>query len=154
MYPKENKAKERIKTLVIIILLIVIVILLLKGCVGERKNSAIITKDENVELNDTSSGQIRVKMNSSIDVENDILKNLDFGNYNENRLLKIKIKVDDEYIYESDFIQPGEVLEGDLLKKVKLKEGVSSAIGEVYSYTIDKELIGQTNVVLQLNKEN
>ena len=147
---EKNKNKERIKTFLIVILTIIIIFLLLRGCGVDNESSSVIKEDSNVVLNDNSSGQVRIKLNPVIDVKDGVMENLNFCNYNEDRLLKVKIKVDDEYIYESDFIKPKEVLESDIIKENNLKLDGKEAIGEIYSYTTDKEFIGQTNVVLQL----
>ena len=106
-----------------------------------------------MELKDTSDGQIRIKMNPFITINDGMMEDMGFGNYNENRLLKIKIKVGDEYIYESDYIKPSQVLEGDMLDNLDIDDGTSDAIAEVYSYTTDGTFIGQTNVALKLNNE-
>jgi hypothetical protein len=148
---KGNKLKERFKTVLIIVLIIIIILLLLRGCNGDESKQAVIVEDTTVELKDTSDGNIRVKLNPVVDVENGLLQNLNFSNFNEERLLKIKIKVDDEYIYESDFIKPSEVLEKDYIRDNNIELDGKEAIAEIYSYTIDKEMVGQTNVVIELN---
>ena len=148
---KRNKLKERFKTVLIIVLIIIIILLLLRGCNGDESKHAVIVEDTTVELKDTSDGNIRVKLNPVVDVENGLLQNLNFSNFNEERLLKIKIKVDDEYIYESDFIKPSEVLEKDYIRDNNIEFDGKEAIAEIYSYTIDKEMVGQTNVVIKLN---
>ena len=148
---KRNKLKERFKTVLIIVLIIIIILLLLRGCNGDESKQAVIVEDTTVELKDTSDGNIRVKLNPVVDVENGLLQNLNFSNFNEERLLKIKIKVDDEYIYESDFIKPSEVLEKDYIRDNNIELDGKEAIAEIYSYTIDKEMVGQTNVVIKLN---
>ena len=148
---KRNKLKERFKTVLIIVLIIIIILLLLRGCNGDKSKQAVIVEDTTVELKDTSDGNIRVKLNPVVDVENGLLQNLNFSNFNEERLLKIKIKVDDEYIYESDFIKPSEVLEKDYIRDNNIELDGKEAIAEIYSYTIDKEMVGQTNVVIELN---
>ena len=147
---EKGKNKERIKTIIIAILIIIIILLLLRGCGAGSESGSVIKEDNQVVLNDNSSGQVRIKLNPVIDVKDGVMENLNFCNYNEDRLLKVKIKVDDEYIYESDFIKPKEVLESDIIKENNLKLDGKEAIGEIYSYTTDKEFIGQTNVVLQL----
>ncbi len=150
---KGKKLKERFKTILIIVLIIIIILLLLRGCNGTDSKDAVITEDKTVELNDTSDGNIRVKLNPVVDVKDGVLQNINFSNYNEERLLKIKIKVDDKYIYESDFIRPKEVLEQDILKDNDIELDGKEAIAEVYSYTTDKEMVGQTNVVIKLNDQ-
>lgn len=147
---EKGKNKERIKTIIIAILIIIIILLLLRGCGAGSESGSVIKEDNQVVLNDNSSGQVRIKLNPVIDVKDGVMENLNFCNYNEDRLLKVKIKVDDEYIYESDYIKPKEVLESDIIKENNLKLDGKEAIGEIYSYTTDKEFIGQTNVVLQL----
>lgn len=150
---KTYKIKERSKTILIIVLIIILIILLYRSCNTQEIKTAVINEDKNVELNDTSSGNIRVKLNPSVDIKNGVLQNLNFSNFNEDRFLKIKIKVEDEYIYESDFVKPREVLEGDFIKENNLDLDGKEAIGEIYSYTTDKVLVGQTNVVINLNDE-
>lgn len=148
---KDKKLKERFKTILIIILIIIIILLLLRRCEGETSKEAVIVEDTTVELKDTSDGNIRVKLNPVIDVKDGVLENLDFSNFNEERLLKIKIKVDDKYIYESDFIKPSEILERDYIEDNNIELDGKEAIAEIYSYTTDKEMVGQTNVVIKLN---
>lgn len=148
---KDKKLKERFKTILIIILIIIIILLLLRRCEGETSKEAVIVEDTTVELKDTSDGNIRVKLNPVIDVKDGVLENLDFSNFNEERLLKIKIKVDDKYIYESDFIKPSEILERDYIEDNNIELDGKEAIAEIYSYTTSKEMVGQTNVVIKLN---
>ena len=138
-------------TILIIILIIIIILLLLRRCEGETSKEAVIVEDTTVELKDTSDGNIRVKLNPVIDVKDGVLENLDFSNFNEERLLKIKIKVDDKYIYESDFIKPSEILERDYIEDNNIELDGKEAIAEIYSYTTSKEMVGQTNVVIKLN---
>lgn len=148
---KEGKTKERLKTILIIVLIIIIIILLLRSCNTQQVKTAVITENESVVLNDTSSGNIRVKLNPEVDVKDGVLQNLNFSNFNEDRLLKIKIKVDDEYVYESDYIKPKQVLEGDIIKDNDIEFNGKKAIAQIYSYTTDKQLVGQTNVEIKLN---
>lgn len=153
LFPADtSKVREKIKTWVIIVLIIVIAIMLIRGCNDEGEKT-VISEDKEVELKDTSDGQIRIKMNPVITINDGMMEDMGFGNYNENRLLKIKIKVGDEYIYESDYIKPSQVLEGDMLDNLDIDDGTSDAIAEVYSYTTDGTFIGQTNVALKLNNE-
>lgn len=147
------KVKENIKIIVIIILIMVMAIFFFHNCNGNEIETAVTTENKEVLLNDNSNENIKVKLNPSIDIKEGVLQNLNFSNFNEDRLLKIKIKVNNEYIYESDFIKPKEVLKSDLIKENNLKLDGKEAIGEIYSYTTDKELVGQTNVVINLNDE-
>ena len=146
---QKYKLKGTIKSIVIIGLITVIAILLYHYCNEKESETAVITENKEFFLDDTSDGNI----NPLNDDKEALLQNLNFSNYNEDRLLKIKIKVDNEYIYESDFIKPSEVLERDLIKENNLKLDGKEAIGEIYSYTTDKELVGQTNVVLNIKDE-
>ena len=88
---KRRKWKERLKTVIIIVLIIIIILLLLRGCECEGVKTAVIDESKQVELQDTSTGKVRIKMSPQVNIEKGIMQDLDFCNYNENRLLKIKI---------------------------------------------------------------
>ena len=145
------KLKENTKAIVIIIFIMVMAIFFYHYCKEKEVENTVITENRDVLLEDTSRENTKVKLNPSMDIKESVLQNLNFTNFNEDRLVKIKIKVDNKYVYESDFIKPREVFERDLIKENDLKLDGKEAIGEIYSYTTDKELVGQTNVVINLN---
>ena len=148
---KRRKWKERLKTVIIIVLIIIIILLLLRGCEGECAKTAVIDEGKQVELQDTSSGKVRIKMSPQVNIKKGIMQDLDFCNYNENRLLTIKIINDDKSIYESPFINSGDVLKGDYINVKSLAKGANDAVAEVYSYDLNRKLMGQTNVKFILN---
>lgn len=75
------------------------------------------------------------------DMEDD--DSADYGNYNDDRFLKVKIKVGEEYIYESDYMRPDEFFDSDIIEKNHLDIEGKDAVAEVYFYTSEKEYIGQ-----------
>lgn len=117
---------------------------------ADDETAVVMKTDEALEKPD-ETGKVRVKMNTYIDIYEDTLQSVDFYNLNHNRLLKLKITVDGNNIYESEYINEGEVLEADLADTSKLPKGETEALAEVYSYTLDRELIGQRNVEITLN---
>ena len=146
-----NKWKERAKTILIIILMIIIIILLLRECDGRDSATAIIDEPQNVELNDTDSGMVRIKMSPQVNIENGIMKELNFCNYNKDRQLKVVIKCGDKRVYESPMVKSGKILESAQINSGNLKKGENDAIAEVYSYDLNGNLAGQTNVKIVLN---
>lgn len=117
---------------------------------ADDQAAVVVETDENLEKPD-ETGKVRVKMNTYIDIYDETMQSIDFYNLNHNRLLKLKITVDGESIYESDYINEGEVLEADLAEVSSLPKGETTALAEIYSYTLDKELMGQRNVEITLN---
>ena len=158
-----SKRKEYILTAALILAMLVILILLLQQC-GQPEiipgMTAVIEKAPEEELNDTSGGSIRIKLSPSVTVRNDTLQNLNFCNYNEERLMRCRILCGDVCIYESGYLEEGEILVGDLLNsdgKELLKSsdaGVQEALVEVYSFDMDRNQVGQTNVKIKLHVEN
>ena len=148
---RKGKLKERIKTITIIVLIIIIIILLLRGCSGEPNNTTQIIDDDKTTLQDTTGGEIRIKFSPVVTISNGVMEELNFCNYNENRILKLKIMVNGDYVYESKQINAGEILVSDLINTKSLQRGENEAIAEVYSYTSEGELMGQTNVEFKLD---
>lgn len=160
--PNEQEEKKDKKIIIIILLLIIILLIGVLGfTVVKMMNNnptpgqtAVIEQDDETELNDAdATGQIRIKINPVINVKNDTMQNLNFCNYNEGRLLQCKIKVGEDYVYDSGFLKEGEILKGDFVDMKYLKSGENEAMAEVYSYTLDEEPIGQTNVKVTLTVE-
>ena len=97
------------------------------------------------------AGKVTDKAGAEVTVKDNTMQNLNFCNYNEDRLLKCKLKLKDSYIYESVLLQEGSLLEGDFVDTTKLKKGENEVLAEVYSYNTDGTLMGQTNVIIVLN---
>lgn len=145
--------EKKIITILIVLLICALAVssfLLLK----RDTKTAVIEKTEQ-QLNDAEkTGQIRIKINSTIQVEGDTMQDIDFYNVNDNRLLKckIKLKANDECVYESEFVNPGEYIKADILNS-DIKAGTHEAIAEFYSYSVDsKKKIGQVNAEIVLVK--
>ena len=112
------------------------------------KTAVIVQTDE--ELNDMSSGQIRVRINSAVQIYEETMQDLAFANLNQDRQLQCKIKVGDTYVYNSGLIQSGDIIQADVVDISALKQGKNQATAEIYSYNEDKELKGQSNVIIDL----
>lgn len=118
-----------------------------------RDTPTAVLTDTNESLQDADkTNQLAVKMNPSIIVEEGTMQNINFYNLNKNRLLKLIIAVDGEKIYESDFIEPGKIMKADVIDENKLEKEETEAVAEIYSYSLEKEHIGQTNVEITLTK--
>lgn len=148
---KKRKLKERVKTIIIILLIIIIIILLLRGYDGFAFRTAVIEENTQVEMQDTSSGKVRIKMSPQVNIKQGTMQDLNFCNYNSDRFLKVKIVNNDKNIYESPMIKSGDILVGDCIDVRTLKKGTNDVVAEVYSYNLDKELMGRTNVKFILN---
>ena len=157
---QNGKDKKKKTTIVILILVIVALVaaLAITSCHFLNDNgpsrTAVIEQDNDTDLNDVdTTGQLRIKINPVITVKNDTMQNLNFCNYNEGRLLQCKIKVGDNYVYDSGLLKEGEILKGDFVEMKYLKKGANEALAEVYSYSPEEEPIGQTNVKVTLTVE-
>ncbi len=105
--------------------------------------------DEVPSLMDSSNSKDWEEFDVKENAKEELLNSTNFSKYNEDRLLKIKVKVDGQYVYESDFMEPEMILKGDFFDENGINIGGDNVIGEIYSYTRDKEFIGQTNVVIK-----
>ena len=114
-------------------------------------HTAVIEQNYEEIMTDNTDGIIRIKINPFVTVSDGTMQNLNFCNYNEDRLLKCRIKVEDKYVYESDFIEEGRILKGDFVKTDLLESGENEALAEIYSFSKTKEPMGQTNVKIILN---
>lgn len=142
-----------------IILLKKFIILGVLSCIAVILCVAIWHKDDSNK--NTEAGDKAVIIDDSISkndipsmydekiLRDELLNSSSFSSYNEERLLIIKVKADEDYVYESDFLKPEEVLESDFFEKNNIDLTGKKIIGEIYSYTLEKELIGQTNIVIK-----
>ena len=153
------KKENNIQKIIIVILLLLLAIIFLFGrtyiskMVNKGKTqTAIITTSEK-EVEEVAPGDVRVVLNPNVIIEKETMQNLCFNNLNEDRLLKIKImdSSEKECFYESDYIETGKELKADVIDTSKLNEGINDAIGQVYSYDNEKNMISQTNVEMELN---
>jgi len=141
---------------VIVLLLIIVFVLLVLLCVRCENQpvpgtTAVIEHKEDIILTNPDNGSIRIKINPAITVKGSTMQDLNFANYNENRLLRCRIMTGEEYIYDSGFISSGDMLKGDFINAEYLVSGSNEAIAEVYSYDTSENLLGQTNVKITLN---
>jgi hypothetical protein len=158
---EEKGAKRRTIILVIIIILLTGMLafagsLLYKQYKAENtgpSRTAVIQTNEEEELTDPTEGSIRIKINPYVQILEETMQNLMFCNYNKDRLLKCKIKVGDTYVYDSGYLSEGNILVGDFIDTSALTTGENEAIAEIYSYTVDYEKVGQTNVKMTLSMQ-
>lgn len=151
----EVKKEEKKKKPLLIIILILIILILLGALafflLNNNSKTAIIV-DTDMQLQDVDAdGQLRVKMNPYINIQEDTMQNLEFYNLNEGRYLQLKIKVGDKYVYEGPMLETGKVIKGDLIDTKNLPKGETEAIAEIYSYSLEEKPMGQTNVEVILN---
>ena len=146
--------KERAKTATIITLIVIILILLaiLLSALNRADGitTAYIEKALAEEITDNSDGTIRIKINPEVTIKNGVMQDLYFANYNETRLLQCKIVSNGAVVYDSGFVQTGDVIVGDYVKTDKLVKGKNEALAEIYSYNYEEKLISQTNVEIAL----
>ena len=153
-----NEKSKKQKWIIIILLITVAIMgaglfyVLSGNDLRTSKTAVIVQTDE--ELNDMSSGQIRVRINSAVQIYEETMQDLAFANLNQDRQLQCKIKVGDTYVYNSGLIQSGDIIQADVVDISALKQGKNQATAEIYSYDMDKELIGQTNTIIDLYLNN
>ena len=78
--------------------------------INQEPETAVLV-DSGRELTSNDTGQIRVSVNTSVNIKDGTMQDLFFSNYNEDRLLQCKIKVDDKYVYESQLIDSGKTIQ-------------------------------------------
>lgn len=152
---KKAQKTQRILVLLLIAAMILILILLAVQCQEEKgpSKTAVISVNEEEPLNRSETGSIRIVISPVVQVLGDTMQNLGFCNYNEDRLLQCRIKVDGKYVYDSGMLSEGSELVGDFVKSEHLQQGENEAVAEIYSYTLEREPVGQTNVKITLNKQ-
>ena len=146
--------REKIQGIIILILIVLLAaacIMLVRQEEPEPGETAVIETNTEETLTDTSGGQIRIRINPVVDIKGGIMNNLNFANYNEDRLLRCRILLGEEYIYDSGLIASGDMLKGDFINAESLASGMNEAVAEVYSYDTAENLLGQTNVKITLN---
>lgn len=146
--------REKIQGIIILILIVLLAaacIMLVRQEETEPGENAVIETNTEETLTDTSGGQIRIRINPVVDIKGGIMNNLNFANYNEDRLLRCRILLGEEYIYDSGLIASGDMLKGDFINAESLASGMNEAVAEVYSYDTAENLLGQTNVKITLN---
>jgi len=150
-----EKDKRRLLLLILIIILLCIsVILAVLVVFSSSRDNAVIAGTEEV-LHDVSDGQVRIRINSFINVNGKTMENLEFCNINDNRLMQCKIRLADRsnYIYQSDLIESGSVVQSDSIRSSMLDNGNNNCIAEIYTFDAKtKKQIGQINVEIIIHK--
>jgi len=149
---EKKKSGKKIALIVILVLIIAALGTAVYFLATQEHQTAVITETQEQLSTPDEDNMLRVKMNTGIIVQEGTMQNLEFYNLNEGRYLQLKIKVGDEYVYESQYLAQGEVIKADIIDEGKLKDGSNEALAEIYSYDLDKNLIGQRNVEITLSK--
>ena len=152
---ESTNEKNKIQKILIIVLLIAVVLMgvwlfyaLHSDDLETSKTAVIVQTDE--ELNDMGGGQLRIRINSAVQIYENTMQDLAFANLNEDRQLQCKIKVGDTYVYNSGLVKSGDIIQADVVDISALKQGKNQATAEIYSYDMDNELISQTNTIIDL----
>ena len=147
--------KNKKQKILIIILLIAVALMgaglfyVLNGNDLESSKTAVIVLTIE-ELSVTKGGLVIIRINSAVQIYEDTMQDLAFANLNEDRQLQCKIKVGDTYVYNSGLIKSGDIVQADVIDTSVLQKGKNQATAEIYSYNEDKELKGQSNVIIDL----
>ena len=142
------------------LILVVIVIFGIAGgvCFITRPKEEQLIDNRYIEEANTSEihsdqSSTRYRMNTTITVVQNTIQNLDFENINENKYLRVKIKLDydndTDYIYDSELVPFGKKVTADTLLK-EVPAGTYHAVAECYSYSSEKEQLSQTNINITL----
>lgn len=147
---KDGNKKLNTTLLIVIIILLLAVVGLLGYFLLQPHDTAIIEKVD-APTHDTSAGTVRITMERSLVVKSGTIQNLNFTNYNENRLMSVKLytaenKEIKELIYESPMIETSETIKGDLVNTKLLQKGQNEGFAEIFYYDTEGNLIGQTNI--------
>lgn len=110
---------------------------------------------EEVEISEVHSDEnsTRYRLNTTLTISRNTIQNLNFENVNEDRYLRLKIKLDyendTEYIYDSNLVPFGKRITADTLLK-EVPAGTYHTIAECYSYSLEKKQLAQTNFEITL----
>jgi hypothetical protein len=150
---KNGQVLQKILIVLLAAALTVIMILLFVQCEEDKgpSQTAVIYQNEEESLNIPESGSIRIVISPVVQVIDKTMQNLGFCNYNKDRLLQCRIRVGEQYVYDSGLLAEGSELIGDFVETEMLKKGENEALAEIYSYTLEEQPVGQTNVKIILN---
>ncbi len=125
---------------------------LMGRCAAEPKmlpSTAVVVEIEE-SCHDTAGGDVRIRMCPDVLIENGTMQNLYFSNLNQDRLMKLVIRLDGEKIYDSPFVKEGTMIQADSIDVTRLRPGRNKVLGEVYYYTMEQKLIGRSDVYMNL----
>ena len=148
---------------------VVLLIALLMACAFVSASYAIITSVtesnrenpyiEEIDVPETNSdpNSTRYVMNVTMTIQksdnNYIISGMGFENWNENKDLRLKIKLhpdDKDYIYDSEMVPYGKKIDADYLDTPVTEPGEYNTLAECYVYSSNGEKIAQTNVEITL----
>ncbi|MEY8368159.1 hypothetical protein AALA24_05255 [Anaerovoracaceae bacterium 42-11] len=152
----ESTNEKNKKQKILIVVLLIAVVLMGVGLFYalhtdslETSKTAVIVQT-NEKLNNMNDGQLRIRINSAVQIYEETMQDLAFANLNKDRQLQCKIRVGDTYVYDSGLIKSGDVVQADIVDTSTLKKGKNQATAEIYNYNMDNELIGQNNTIIDL----
>ncbi|MGC2873991.1 hypothetical protein ACDL92_11950 [Ihubacter sp. mB4P-1] len=152
----ESTNEKNKKQKILIVVLLIAVVLMGVGLFYalhtdslETSKTAVIVQT-NEKLNNMNDGQLRIRINSAVQIYEETMQDLAFANLNKDRQLQCKIRVGDTYVYDSGLVKSGDIVQADIVDTSTLKKGKNQATAEIYNYTMDNELIGQNNTIIDL----
>lgn len=150
----EIKERNRRQKIVIMVLMSAVITLSIGLYFSLQQNDNIsktaVIVQSSEKLNDMRSGQLRIRINSAVQIYGETMQDLAFANLNKDRQLQCKIKVGDICVYDSGFVKSGDIVQADVVDISVLQKGKNPAIAEIYNYNMEHELIGQTNTMIEL----
>jgi len=151
-----EKRKFDFKWIIIILLIIALLLVLLIRNQDDNEPVETIIKvpDASEEMISMESDKVRIRMNSQLEVIDGKIKDLEFTNYNEGKLLELTIKFDDEVIFQSSKLRSGEKLQKILIDDEKLKTGTNKGLAEIKYYLEDGTYDGETHLEILIKKLN
>lgn len=150
----EIKEKNRRQKIAIIVLMLAVITMSIGLYFSLQRNdntskTAVIVQSSE-KLNDMRSGQLRIRINSAVQIYGETMQDLAFSNLNKDRQLQCKIKVGDTYVYDSGLVKSGDIVQADVVDTSVLQKGKNPATAEIYNYNMEHALIGQTNTMIEL----
>lgn len=154
---KEEDYKDKKRLVIILLIIEIIIILLLLAYCNAQKVEAVPSKVALIEeiseplYEPEYPGQIAIRVNDSVQINGDVMKNINLYNSNKDVLMQGTIKHNDIEIYKSDYIKPGEMVKNDYIDASNLDYGENEALMEICFYNEKNELVGQSNVIMTLH---
>ena len=154
MREDDYKKKKRL-IITFIAIEIIIIILLLAYCSAQEveavpSKAALIEEISEPLYEPEIPGQIAIKVNDAVKINGEIMKGINLCNSNKDMYMQGTIKYNDEEIYKSDLINPGEMIKDDYINSSDLQYGENKALLEICFYDRNNEFIGQSNVIMTL----
>lgn len=153
----DGKYYVKRKKLFVIIFIIFLALFTIGGCFALNQSDS---KDEYEHFNryveevqdddvNNTIGQTRFKFNTTVHVKKNTIQDLGFKNINEGKTQVMKIKLNDDYVFDSKKIPFKKQLTADVLLK-KVNKGEHDVLAEVYTYNDKDVKVNQTNFKMKM----